>query len=90
MEEARELHLLKLVGDHGEGFEDGVGRPRDGDDALRTVALRDVDASAALWKETRRRASGRMRRPEGGALTFDLRLHASSSQFLLSERREHE
>ena len=42
------LHLLKLVGDHGEGFEDGVGGPGDGDDALGTVALRDVDASAAL------------------------------------------
>lgn len=32
-------HLLKLVGDHGEGFENGVGRPGDGDDALRTVPL---------------------------------------------------
>lgn len=44
------LHLLKLVGNHGKGFEDCVGGPGDGDDALRTVALRDVDASTALVK----------------------------------------
>lgn len=44
----RVVHLLELVGDHGEGFEDGVGRPSDGDDAFGTVPLGDVDAGAAL------------------------------------------
>lgn len=48
------VHLLELVGDHGEGFEDGVGRPSDGDDAFGTVPLRDVDAGAALLKQEKK------------------------------------
>lgn len=32
-------YLLKLVGDHGEGLEDGVGGPGDGDYSLGAVPL---------------------------------------------------
>ena len=45
-------YLLQLEGDHGEGGEDGVRGPCDGDDPLRTGALRDVDACTALWGRT--------------------------------------
>lgn len=41
-------HLLKLVGDHGKGLEDGVGGACDGHDSFWAVSLRDVDPRAAL------------------------------------------
>lgn len=45
------FYLLKLVGYHGEGLENGVCWPGDGDYPFRAVPLRDVDTGSALEAE---------------------------------------
>jgi len=42
------FYLLKLVGYHGEGLENRIRWPSDGDYPLRAVPLWDVDAGTTL------------------------------------------
>lgn len=41
-------YLFEFINDHGEGFKNGSGGPCQGDDTLRAVPFRDVNASSAL------------------------------------------
>ena len=45
-------YLFEFVADEGERLVDGVRGARDGDDALRTRAVADVDLGAALQNQT--------------------------------------
>lgn len=46
-------YLFQLFNDHGECFKDGGGWTCQSNDPLRTIALRDVDASPTLQTKSR-------------------------------------